>query len=64
MSNTSLTKEMELAVQYFNLEFHDLEKITLNAMKSAFIHHNEKISIIYDVIKAKFAEIRREIGIL
>ena len=64
MSNTSLTKEMELAVQYFNLEFHDLEKITLNAMKSAFIHHDEKISIIYDVIKAKFAEIRREIGIL
>lgn len=64
MSNTSLTKEMELAVQYFNLEFHDLEKITLNAMKSAFIHHDEKIRIIYDVIKVKFAQIRREIGIM
>ncbi|NQT61120.1 MAG: adenosine deaminase [Bacteroidetes bacterium] len=64
MSNTNLTKEMDLAVQYFNLEFHDLEKITLNAMKSAFIHHDEKIRIIYDVIKVNFAKIRREIGIM
>ncbi len=64
MSNTSLTKEMELAVRHFNLEFHDLEKITLNAMKSAFIHHDEKIRIIYDVIKSGYAAVKRELGII
>jgi adenosine deaminase len=51
MSDTNLTREMELAVQYYNLNIRDLEKITINAMKSAFIHHDQKLSIIYDVIK-------------
>ena len=60
MSNTTLTKEMEIAVKEYGLTFRDLEKITINAMKSAFIHHNEKISIIYDVIKRQYAELRKE----
>ena len=60
MSNTTLTKEMEIAVKEYGLTFRDLEKITINAMKSAFIHHNEKIAIIYDVIKRQYAELRKE----
>jgi len=60
MSNTSLTKEMSLAVKHFNLNFRDLEKLTLNAMKSAFIHHDERIRIIYDIIKPEFAKLRNE----
>lgn len=60
MSNTTLTKEMEIAVKEYGLNFRDLEKITINAMKSAFIHHNEKIAIIYDVIKRQYAELRQE----
>ncbi len=62
MSDTSLTKEMELAVEHYNLELNDLEKITLNAMKSAFIHHDEKIRIIYDIIKQDFARIRNNLS--
>ncbi len=58
MSNTNLTKEMEIAVLHFNLSLLDLEKITLNAMKSSFIHHDEKIRIIYDVIKKSFTELK------
>ena len=39
MSGTSLTKEMTAACREYGLGIHDLEKITINAMKSAFIHH-------------------------
>ncbi|MBA7643097.1 Adenosine deaminase [subsurface metagenome] len=61
MSNTSLGKEMKLAVKHYNLTLRDLEKITINGMKSAFIHHDERIRIIYDILKPRFARIREEI---
>ena len=64
MSDTDLTKEMEIAVQYYNLNLRDLEKLTINAMKSAFVHHDIKIQIIYDVIKKRYAEIRNKYGIM
>ncbi len=60
MSNTTLSKEMEIAVKHFNLTLRDLEKITINAMKSAFIHYDERIRIIYDILKPRFAKIREE----
>lgn len=63
MSDTNLTREMELAVQYYGLTIRDLEKITINAMKSAFIHHDQKLAIIYDIIKKQYAQIRLEYGI-
>ncbi len=63
MGNTSLAKEMELAVRYYGLSLRDLEKITINAMKSAFVHHNERIRIIFDVIKKGYAELRSEWGL-
>jgi adenosine deaminase len=58
MSNTSLSKEMGLAVKHFNLTLRDLEKLTINAMKSAFVHYDERIRIIYDVLKPGFASLR------
>jgi len=61
MSNTSLGKELLLAVNHYNLDLRDLEKITINAMKSAFIHHDERIRIIYDILKPGFTRIREEI---
>ncbi len=60
MSGTTLTKEFEIAVREYGLDFKDIEKITVNAMKSAFIHHDQKIRLIYDVIKKGYAELRRE----
>jgi len=60
MSNTTLCKEMSLAVKHFNLTLRDLEKLTLNAMKSAFIHYDERIRIIYDVLKPRFARLREQ----
>jgi adenosine deaminase len=58
MSNTSLSKEMSLAVKHFNLELRDLEKLTINGMKSAFIPYEERIEIIFDIIKPGFEAIK------
>ena len=63
MSDTNLTKEFAIAAEKYNLTLRDIEKITINAMKSAFIHHNAKIAIIYDVIKKQYAELRKEYSI-
>ncbi len=63
MSNTNLTKEMTIAVEKYGLGLNDLEKITINAMKSAFIHHNDKLRLIYSVIKKQYADIRYEYGL-
>ena len=63
MSNTSLTKEFYIAAEKYNLDIHDIEKITLNAMKSAFIHHEKRLRLIYDVIKKGYAELREEYGL-
>ena len=60
MSNTTLGNEMMLAVQHYNLTLRDLEKITSNAMKSAFIHYDQRLQVIYDVLKPGFAKLREE----
>ncbi|MDC7220873.1 MAG: adenosine deaminase [Spirochaetales bacterium] len=60
MSNTTLTKEMMLAIEAFGLELDDLEKLTINAMKSAFIHYDERLKLIYDVIKPGYKAIAGE----
>lgn len=63
MSDTNLTKEMEIAVREYGMNIYDLEKISINAMKSAFIHHDKKLDIIYNIIKKQFADIRYEYGL-
>lgn len=56
ISNTNLTKEMDIAVREYGFGLKDLEKITINAMKSAFIHHDQKLDIIYNIIKKRYKE--------
>ena len=51
MSNTTMTKEFKLANEVFKLSLEDLEKITINSMKSAFIPYKKRIDLIYNVIK-------------
>ena len=60
MSNTNLSKEMSIAVNEYGFDIHDLEKCTINAMKSAFIHHDDKLKIIYGIIKPGYKKIREE----
>jgi adenosine deaminase len=59
MSNTTMTREFKVAHQVFKLSLDDLEKITINAMKSAFIPYNRRIRLIYDVIKPGYLKARQ-----
>ncbi len=53
-----MTKEFTLAQEAFKLELDDLERITINSMKSAFIPYNRRTQLIYDVIKPGYAKAR------
>jgi adenosine deaminase len=61
MSNTTLTKEFKIAAEVFHLTYDDIEKLTINAMKSAFIPYAQRIDYIYNVIKPGFAKMRRRL---
>ncbi|MGA2623104.1 MAG: adenosine deaminase [Bacteroidota bacterium] len=61
MSNTTMTKEFKLAHDTFKLSLDALEKLTINAMKSAFIPYKERIDIIYSTIKPGYEKARREL---
>jgi len=58
MSNITLTDEYLAAAETFSLKLDDLEKITINAMKSAFLPHDERLRYIYDILKPGFSKIR------
>ena len=57
MSQTSLSFEMEEAVKAFNWSFTELQRVTINAMKSAFIPYPERLKIIEQVIKPGYAKV-------
>jgi len=61
MSDTTMTNEFLLAIKHFNLSLDDVEKLTLNAMKSAFIHYNERLDYIYNIIKPGYQKIREKL---
>ena len=55
MSGTTMSREMALLIEAFGYDWADLQWFTLNAMKSAFIHFDERLSLINDVIKPGYA---------
>jgi adenosine deaminase len=62
MSNITLTDEYELAARVFGLKLDDLEKLTINAMKSAFIPYKQRIALIYDRLKPGYAKARTKLS--
>ena len=58
MSNTSMTKEFEAAAETFGLTLDDFEKITINAMKSAFLPYGKRCDLIYKTLKPGYAKAR------
>ena len=58
MSDTSMTKEFEAAAETFGLTLDDFEKITINAMKSAFLPYGQRIDLIYKTLKPAYAKVR------
>jgi len=55
MSDTTMSKEMFELSQTFGYGWSDLERFTINAMKSAFIPFPERLRIIDDIIKPGYA---------
>ncbi len=62
MSNTTMTREFQSAAETFGLTVDDFEKVTINAMKSAFIPYHHRIQLIYDVIKPGYAKAREALA--
>jgi adenosine deaminase len=61
MSGLTLTDEYQTAAEVFDLKLEELEKLTINAMKSAFMPYKQRIAIIYDVLKPGFAEAKKKL---
>lgn len=61
MSNTTLTREFEVAAETFDLSLDDLEKLTINAMKSAFLPYDQRCQCIYSVLKPGYAKARENL---
>ncbi len=57
MSGTSMTGEMVRLVEAFGYDWADLRWFTVNAMKSAFLPFDERLTLINDVIKPAYAEL-------
>jgi len=60
MSQTSMTKEMTQLVETFRWTFLDLQRVTINALKSAFIPFDERLAIIEEAVKPLYAKIAAE----
>jgi len=58
MSGTSMSREMDLLSNAFGYGLNDLQWFTVNAMKSAFIPFDERLSIINERIKPGYAALR------
>ena len=55
MSGTSMSNEMHLLSEAFGYDLADLQWLTINAMKSAFLPFDQRLQIINDVIKPGYA---------
>lgn len=62
MSNTTLTREFEVAAQTFGLSLADFEILTINAMKSAFLPYDERCRFIYEVLKPGYANAKARLA--
>ena len=54
MSRTSMSNEMFQLVQAFGWTMADLQRVTVNALKSAFIPFEERLEIIEELVKPGF----------
>ncbi|MEM9079261.1 MAG: adenosine deaminase [Verrucomicrobiota bacterium] len=57
MSATSMSQEFEVAVKTFGLNLDELEKLTMNGIKSAFAPFQERIGLIFDRIQPGYRKI-------
>ncbi len=63
LSCTSMSEEYALAVDRFDCTLDDLETLSINGMKSAFAHYDQRCRVIFERIKRPFRELREELGL-
>ena len=59
MSATSMSKEMEHCVEAFGWDLAVLQRVTINALKSAFIPFDQRLEIIENIVKPGYAAIAK-----
>jgi adenosine deaminase len=52
MSNTTVSRELQLACEAFQLDVSDLRKVLINGFKAAFLPHAEKVAMLKRAISA------------
>jgi len=60
MSHVSLSEELQRLSHAFGLTLAEVERLSINAMKSAFVGYDERVAIIYARIKPGYARLRGE----
>lgn len=60
MSATNISKEFQIVADVFRVSFDDMEKLTINSMKSAFLPYGERIRYIYESIKPGYEKLRKK----
>lgn len=58
MSDITMTQEMQNMIDVFGWDLLDMQWLTVNAMKSAFLPFDERLALINEVIKPRYAELR------
>jgi adenosine deaminase len=58
MSGTSMTNEMIQMVEAFDWGWDELERVTVNAMKSAFLPYDERVALIKRALRPGYAAAR------
>ncbi len=61
MSHTSMSREMLLTRDAFGWDVADMQWLTTNAMKSAFLPFDQRLKIINEVIKPRYAQVSAEV---
>ena len=61
MSNTSMTREFTQCADAFGWTLDDFQWITVNSVKSAFAHFEERLKIINEIVKPRYAELRKNL---
>ena len=62
MSGTSMTREMLLLVRGLRMGLREMQWVTVNAIKSAFIPFDERLALIDEVVKPGYAALAAELG--
>ena len=60
MSQITLSEELRRLSATLGLTLADVERLSINAMKSAFVGYDERVAIIFDRIKPGYARLRGE----